>query len=96
MLYDFEKTMKKATSGDKEAQNTLGWMYLTGKGIKKNDIEAFNWYKKSAEQEYTTAQFNLGKMYTKGHGVERDLKGAEYWYKKAAELNYLPELNSLG
>jgi len=23
MLYDFEKTMKKATSGDKEAQNTL-------------------------------------------------------------------------
>jgi hypothetical protein len=39
---------KAANQGDKEAQNTLGLMYLKGEGVKKNLRLAKTWFKKAA------------------------------------------------
>ncbi|RKZ73968.1 MAG: hypothetical protein DRQ57_12590 [Gammaproteobacteria bacterium] len=50
---------KAATAGDREAQNTLGLMYLKGEGVKKNQNLAKKWFKKAATLGHTQAQQNL-------------------------------------
>ncbi|GHT35843.1 hypothetical protein AGMMS49592_6150 [Endomicrobiia bacterium] len=37
----------------------MGEIYREGKGVKQDYKEAFNWFKKSAEQGYADAQFDL-------------------------------------
>ena len=54
-------------------------------GVEKDEVKAFEWYKKSAEQEYSDAQNNLGLCYENGTGTEKDLERAFYWYEKALE-----------
>jgi TPR repeat protein len=34
-----------------------------GDGVEKDVAEAVNWYRRAAEQGYSTAQFNLGDCY---------------------------------
>ena len=43
---------KAALGGDREAQNTLGLMYLKGEGVKKNLNLAKKWFKKAAILEH--------------------------------------------
>jgi hypothetical protein len=50
---------KAANQGDKEAQNTLGLMYLKGEGVKKNLRLAKTWFKKAAALGHAQAQNNL-------------------------------------
>ncbi len=50
---------KAATAGDREAQNTLGVMYLKGEGVKKNLTLAKKWFKKAATLGHVQAQENL-------------------------------------
>jgi len=50
---------KAATAGDREAQNTLGLMYLKGEGVKKNLNLAKKWFKKAATLGHAQAQQNL-------------------------------------
>jgi len=59
-------------------------------------IEAFPYFKKSAEQGHAEAQFNLGFMYEKGQGVDQDKKQAAYWYRKAAEQGLAEAQCNLG
>ena len=60
-------------------------MLSNGNGVKKDEVKAFEWYKKSAEQEDSDAQNKLGLYYENGTGTEKDLEKAFYWYQKAAE-----------
>ncbi len=50
-------------------------------GLKKNEIKGFEYYKKSAENEYVNAQFQLGYCYYEGIGTEVNKE-------KAFELNW--------
>jgi len=50
---------KAAKQGNKEAQNTLGLMYLKGEGVKKNLRLAKTWFKKAAALGHTPAQNHL-------------------------------------
>jgi uncharacterized protein len=50
----------------------------------KHHVEAANWYRKAAEQNYATAQNNLGLCYLKGDGVTEDLVEAYKWLLLAA------------
>jgi len=50
---------KAATAGDREAQNTLGVMYLKGEGVKQNLSLAKKWFKKAATLGHVQAQQNL-------------------------------------
>jgi hypothetical protein len=50
---------KAATAGDREAQHTLGLMYLKGEGVKKNQNLAKKWFKKAATLGHAQAQQNL-------------------------------------
>jgi TPR repeat protein len=84
----FQAVAEKAELGEAEAQNRLGLMYVTGKGVTKNDIEAAKWFRKAAEQGYANAQKNLGLMYDDGTGVTKNDIEAAKWYRKAAEQGH--------
>ena len=58
-------------------------MYLNGRGVEKDEEKAFEWYEKSAKQNFAPAQSNLAWMYSNGIGVEKDEEKASEWYEKS-------------
>jgi len=57
----------------------MGWGCL-----RKNDDEAFKWFRLAAEQENEAAQTNLGTMYYQGHGVGQNYQEAAQWFQREA------------
>ena len=43
---------KAADQGDASAQYHLGFCYINGTGVVKNEVESVKWYRKAAEQGY--------------------------------------------
>lgn len=74
-----------AEDEDTGSQAALGWMYLHGKGVPKNDSEAARLIKLSAEHGNITASALLGGMYLNGAAVEKNPELAREWIAKAAE-----------
>jgi uncharacterized protein len=70
---------------DARAQAKLGLMYLLGRGVEKDEIEAIRWYKLAAKKGLASAQLDLGMNYQLGIGVSQDHMEAVRWYKLAAE-----------
>ena len=87
---------KLATEQHTGAQNYLGVMYSTGRGVAKDDTVAFKWFRRAAEQGYTKAQFNLALRFQYGRGVEKDEAIALEWYIRAAEQGHADAQNNLG
>ena len=50
--------------------------------------EAFEWFKKAANQGHAGAQNYLGLMYDAGRGTKRDEREAVKWFRKAAEQGH--------
>jgi TPR repeat protein len=74
-----------ANDDEAAAQFNLGLMYLTGKGVQRDDAAAGIWFRKAAEQGYALAQSNLGVMYRDGRGVPQNYTDAVMWFRKAAD-----------
>ncbi|KAJ3284565.1 hypothetical protein HK104_009873 [Borealophlyctis nickersoniae] len=90
---------KVAELGVPYAQNDLGYDYMNGRGVAKNETKAMEWYKRSAEQGDAVGQFNLGKCYHHGTGVAKNETRAVEWYMKAAaqgNTDAIPALAKLG
>lgn len=82
------KFLKKAAEGGlPEAQNYLGFLFMTGRMMIQNSDSALFWLKKSASQGYSTAAANIGYLYAEGLGVEPDMNKAFEWLKLAASQN---------
>jgi uncharacterized protein len=47
-------------------------MFANGNEVAKDEMKAFKWYLKSAEQSHACAQYNLGRMFANGNGVVKD------------------------
>jgi len=77
--------LRRAQSGDANAQLELGRAYEDGKGIPQDDGRAVEWFRKAAEQGNAQAQNSLGVMYSVGRGVSQNKKEAVQWYRKAAK-----------
>lgn len=77
--------VRLAEQGDALAQNNLGVMYESGRGVTQNHREAVRWYRLAAEQGNADAQNNLGGMYAEGQGVPQNHREAVHWYRLAAE-----------
>lgn len=74
-----------AERGDAAAQDALGAMYDSGRGVPQNSNTAAEWYSRAAEQGEANAQSSLGLAYLDGHGMPRDYGKAAQWLGKAAE-----------
>ena len=51
----------------------------TGQLVRKDSVEAANWYRKAAEQNHAGAQYNLGSCYFNGRGVAKSYVEAYRW-----------------
>jgi len=68
-----------------QAKMLLGFIYLEGKGVRRNDNTAFEWYCRAAEQGLPKAQFKVASMHFEGKcGQSRDINEAAKWFHKAA------------
>lgn len=59
---DMEKIVILAEQGDAEAQFTLAGLHVIGIGVEEDALEAFKWYKLSANQGNAKAYYALGKL----------------------------------
>lgn len=78
-----------AEQGDANAQNNLGIMYATGKGVRKNYSEAWKWYSLAIKNKHPHAADNrekLAKTMTRAQGVEVD-NNMKKWVQSTFEEN---------
>ena len=85
----FGKIVEAAESGDAEAQNTLGYAYLTGEGLPVDYTIASNWLAKAASQRHLEASIHLASMHANGLGMPKNLISAWIILTRAAEANAL-------
>jgi TPR repeat protein len=62
-----------------------GMNALTGTGVSRNDLNATEYIRRSAEMGYAPAEVVLGYFYETGTILTREPVEAAHWYKKAAE-----------
>lgn len=97
---DFAGALKEliplAQKGDAKAQENLGLMYATGRGVAQNWVEAEKWIRKAAEQGLAEAQYNLGLLYINGQGVPQNNAEAMKWFRKSSDQGYARAQYSLG
>ena len=86
-----------AEAGYANAQVTLGYLYMQGKGgLPKNDVEAIRLYRLAADQGNAIGQSNLGLEYANGQGAAQDYAEAMKWYRLAVAQGFAGAQNSLG
>jgi TPR repeat protein len=89
-----------AEAGDPLAQVYLGLAYYNGHGVEENDIVAFTWFWRAAEQDDAEGQYQLAHMYIYGFGIpegEPDPEGkAIEWFARAAEQGHAEAQFNLG
>jgi hypothetical protein len=73
-----------AEQGDSRAQSLLGLIYFNGHGVRRDEPEAINWYRRAADQGDADAQLTIGLIYYEGRGVPQDYSEAGRWYLLAA------------
>ena len=77
--------LQAARAGDTPAQNNMGEIYESGRGVQSDPAQAADWYRKAAEAGFGPAQFNLGRLYAEGRGVQRDFTQARKWLESAGK-----------
>jgi serine/threonine protein kinase/TPR repeat protein len=77
-----------AEQGDAIAEDRLGRLYLTAKGVTKDVPQALKWLERAAKQGYFLAQNMLGEMYESGDDVPKDDVQAAKWFRLAADQGY--------
>src|SRR4051812_41261637 len=67
---------------------------MLGNGVEKNEIKAFEWYNKSAEQGYFSAKFQLGYCHVNGIGTEVNKeKGFELYDEASGKKKINTQIN---
>lgn len=78
-------------SGNKEAQNELGFMYFVGNGVEQDVDKGGEYFLKAAYNGLAIAQYNVGIMYSTGRGVnESDIEKSYAWFNVAAANGHQP------
>lgn len=85
-----------ASQGDALAQYYLASMYLSGRGVPQNNIEAVKWFRKAADQGHAVAQTMLGFFYGDGRIAPKNNTEAAKWFHKAADQGIAKAQSILG
>ncbi len=79
--------MPCADAGDHDAQETIGYMYLMGKGVDKDSEIAIRLLTAAADGGNARAAYRIAYMYDNGQCyVDQDLEKAVAWYRRAADM----------
>jgi hypothetical protein len=79
-----------AQGGNREGQFELGYWYLTGRVVARNETEAATWIEKAAKQGQGDALAYIWQLYLYGRGVPQSDSRAFEWLQKGAPTQ--PEL----
>jgi tetratricopeptide (TPR) repeat protein len=74
-----------AELGEAEAQCYLGFCFMYGQGVDKDEAKSLTWFLKAAAQGNIGAEYCLGGAYYLGRGVPQDFSAAVKWWRKAGE-----------
>jgi len=88
--------LKRAESGDSDAQLRTGNAYDFGEGVAVDKEKAFQWYSLAASSGLQEAIFNLAACYRRGEGTAKDIRKAIELYERAAETDHLLAPYELG
>lgn len=86
-LYLYEKAAKHGLA---KAQYYCGYMYLKGRGTRRDKDKALTLIKQAANQNHPHAQYLLAQMYLSGEGVDKCEKSGGEWMEKYRAHN-MPE-----
>lgn len=75
-----------AAKGSADAQAAIGYMYLTGRGVRQDYRKAAQYYAPAAARGQPDAQYFLGMMYLRGRGVKQDYARAHVLCELAMTL----------
>jgi TPR repeat protein len=81
----YEELAPLAEEGNSGAQYYLGQMYLTGRGVERDEARAFELLRQAADAGDARAQVNMGLFYEAGRIVPRDEAAAAEWFRQAAD-----------
>lgn len=87
---------KSAKLGYPNAQEQMGYIYLTGQTVAPDTLKAISWYKLAAQHNLTDVMYLLGKLYINGKGIERDGDKAFEYFKESADSGYVHSELPLG
>lgn len=79
--------LQLALNTDGMAESQLGYMYITGDGVKKDPILGEQYLLKAIDLGNASACNNLAYLYFSGDGVERNYEKALKYYEKAVAMN---------
>lgn len=89
--------IKRAQSGDAEAQADMGAAYAHGdEGLPRDATKASEFLRTAAEKGIAKAQYELGQLYEKGDGVPQDSAKAVDLVKQSAKNGYGKAQATLG
>ena len=75
-----------AERGHPVAQDRLADLYMLGRGVPRDDVQALHWYARTAAQAYPHALCNLAYMQDEGLGAAPDARAAAENHLHAAAL----------
>lgn len=75
---------------------SLGTMYLYGKGVEKDYAKAFRYFNKASGQGLVEAQYQIGIMYYNGYGVAQNYQDAFKYFFLASQAGYVLAYYYLG
>lgn len=91
---NYEKALslyeKAAKHGLAKAQYYSGYMYLKGRGARRDKDKALTLIKQAADQNHPHAQYLLAQMYLSGEGVDKCEKSGNEWMEKY-RVHKMPE-----
>ncbi|KAJ3107442.1 hypothetical protein HDU97_004038 [Phlyctochytrium planicorne] len=76
---------RAADKSHSRASNNLGELYMTGRGVPKDDVVGFNLFRRAALAGLPEAEYNLGRCYREGRGCTPNEDMAVSWFGKAEE-----------
>jgi hypothetical protein len=88
--------VRRAETGDANAQFNLGEIYDRARGVERNEQEALKWYRLAAEQGLAEAQNNLGAIYESTNDDSGDYEEAVRFYLVAAEQGFADAQFNMG
>ncbi|WP_111893325.1 tetratricopeptide repeat protein [Acinetobacter sp. MB5] len=80
----FNDLLTDAKAGQPAAQFYVAMHYQSGRDVSKDLGQAFNWYKKAADQGVSAAQLNVGRMLVEGIGTRKNESLGRKYLEKAA------------
>jgi uncharacterized protein len=69
------------------AMYNLGLHYRDGVGVKRDFVQASEWFAKSAESGFVSAMVELGRALTTGEGLPKNPRRGVEWLQRAADAN---------